>query len=103
MISPHLEIQCSASYGVNSGGSSPPAEKESAASSNVVGLSLALSSKGGGGTLKGPSPPLPSRRRGCCSEGLSLSLSIPGSIMTVFGEGANHARCGQCTGTWMCD
>lgn len=92
MISP-LEIRCSASYGVKSGGSSPPAEKESPASSHAADSSPAVSSKDRGGTFEGSSPPFPSRKRVCCSEG--LSLSIPGSIMAVFGEGADHASNGR--------
>ena len=50
MISPPLDTQCSASYGVNSGGSSPPAGKVSTTPSNDMTACPALSSKEGGGT-----------------------------------------------------
>jgi hypothetical protein len=86
MISPLPETQCSASYGVKSGGTSPspPADNESSASSNAADPSP---SKDGGGALKGSSPPLPYCKRVGCSEG--LSLSIPESNMAV---GMNVAR-----------
>src|SRR5712672_456957 len=82
MISPFFETQCSASYGVKLGGSSPPAGKTSTASLNVTTRCPALSSKDGGGTVEGPASPLLYARNRGCSESEEISLSLPRSVMS---------------------
>jgi hypothetical protein len=88
MMSPPLDTQCSASYGVNSGGSSPPAGKVSRTLSNDMTVCPELSPKDGGATPAAEKPawlPSPSRKRDRCSKELSLFLFLPRIVMTVVG------------------